>query len=200
MWKSLFLSLSSVILVVGSLAAPTYAELKAPAIGTRMVWDCDGPYSRRYDLTVARIDKGVVRYEGLMDRESYFSEKHAGLTGTSLWHKLFGERMQWFDMEDFEGFRQLVAGSRFKGAVSAVEGDDKWVWRYEVSVGQSQTVNHGVLGRVRLVPVSEKRTVYHGTYWSNMTTYLLPDEGVSVSWVYEDPKGVEHCDLVTLER
>lgn len=200
MWKSLFLSLSSVILVVGSLAALAYAELKAPAIGTRMVWDCDGPYSRRYDLTVARIDKGVVRYEGLMDGESYFSEKHAGLTGTSLWHKLFGKRMQWFDMEDFEGFRQLVAGSRFKGAVSAVEGDDKWVWRYEVSVGQSQTVNHGVLGRVRLVPVSEKRTVVHGTYWSNMTTYLLPDEGVSVSWVYEDPKGVEHCDLVALER
>ncbi len=181
-------------------AGPAHAELNAPKLGTRMVWDCDGPYSKRYDLTVARIEKDVVRYEGQLDGAPYFSEKHARLTGTSLWYELSGKRAQWFDMEDFEDFHELVPGSRFKGAVPAQRGEEKWVWDYEVSVGQAQDVKHRVLGTVRLIPVSEERKIFHGTYWSKMTTYLQPKAGVSVRWTYEDSNGVESCDLISLER
>lgn len=192
--------LLAAIMSFGLAAGPAHAELNAPKLGTRMVWDCEGPYSQRYDLTVVRIEKDVVRYEGQLDGAPFFSEKHARLTGTSLWYELSGDRAQWFDMEDFEDFHKLVPGSRFKGAVPAQKGLEKWVWDYEVSVGQPQDVKHGVLGAVRLVPVSEERKIFHGTYWSRMTTFLQPKTGVSVSWTYEDSNGIELCDLISLER
>lgn len=182
------------------LPGPAHAKLKAPEVGTRMVWECNGPYSKRYDLKVVRVDDDIVRYEGVVDGQPYYSEKHAALTGTSLWYRLSGQRTQRFDMEDFEDFRELVPGSRFKGAIPAEQKDDKWVWDYQVNVGQPRAVNHRVLGKVLLVPVSERRKVFHGSYWSKMTTYILPEAGISVSWIYEDPKGVERCDLAALER
>jgi len=185
--------------LVAAAASPALAELRAPKVGLHMIWDCTGPYSRRYDLTVVRIEDGIARYEGTVDDTPYFAEKDVTLTGTSLWIRLFGERVQWFDMEDFAGVRKLVPGSRFKGAVPARQGEDKWVWDYEVSIGQPQSVNHDVLGKVRLVPISESRKIFHGTYWSRMTTFVLPERGISVRWIYEDPKGVESCDLVKLE-
>ncbi len=184
----------------GLAAGPAHAELNAPKLGTRMVWDCEGPYSKRYELTVVETEKDVVRYEGQVDGVPYFSRKHARLTGTSLWYELSGNRAQWFDMEDFEGFYKLVPGSKFKGAVPTQSGEEKWVWDYEVSVGQPQDVKHRVLGAVRLTPVSEERKVFHGVYWSRMTTYLQPETGVSVRWTYEDTNGTERCDLISLER
>jgi len=188
---------SAVALTIASTSA--FAELRAPKVGLRMVWDCEGPYSKHYDLTVRSIEDNTVRYEGKLDGQDFFSEKHADLTGTSLWIRLFGDRAQWFDAEDFDGYRMLTPGSLFKGAVPARQGEDKWVWGYQVSVGMPQTVNHKLLGKVQLVPVTEQRKIYHGTYWSKMTTYLLPELGVSVSWTYEDASGIERCDLVALE-
>lgn len=175
------------------------AELRAPKVGTHMIWDCTGPYSQRYDLTVVKIENGIARYEGTLDGQPYFAEKDIKLTGTSLWVRLLGDRAQWFDMEDFAGFYKLKPGSRYKGAVPARQGEDKWVWDFEARVGQPQVVTHDVLGKVTLVPVTENRKIFHGTYWSRMTTFLLPERGISVRWIYEDPKGVESCDLVKLE-
>ena len=186
-------------IVLALLSAPANAELRPPKVGLHMVWDCDGPYSRNYDLTVKRVQDNVVRYEGTLDGQAFFSEKHAGLTGTSLWFRLIGDRTQWFDFADFERLARLQPGTVFKGAVPARQGDEKWVWGYRVSVGAARTIDHKLLGKVRLVPVHEERRIYHGTYWSKMTTYVLPRLGVSVRWTFEDPKGVERCDLVALE-
>lgn len=172
------------------------AELQAPKAGANMVWECTGPFTKKYDLKIARIKDDVVRYEGKIDSGKYFAEKHAGLTGTSLWYRLIGKRRQWFDLEDFEDFRKMIPGSRFKGAVPALQNKDKWVWRYEISIGQPSEVDHPVLGKVELVPITEERSVFHGTYSSKMMTYLLPEKGLSVSWTYEDAKGVEKCDIV----
>lgn len=191
-----------VIVTLGMSLAATHAhaELKSPKVGDRMTWKCSGPYSKRYDLEVKKISDGIVHFEGVLDGKPYWAEKHATLIGTSLWVRLFGDRKQWFDMEDFEAFHKLVPGSRFKGAVPAQTGEDKWVWDYEVSVGQPQNINHPVLGSVTVVPASEERRIFHGDYWSKMTTYLQPDLGLSVSWVYDDPKGTEKCDLVSFTR
>ncbi len=185
---------------LGLAAGPADAELNAPKVGTRMVWECESPYSQRYELTVVRIENDVVRYEGQLDGAPFFSVKHALLTGTSLWTKLSGARTQWIDMEDFEDFHKLVPGSRFNGTVPAQSGKTKWVWDYEVRVGQPQDIRHPVLGNVRLVPIFEERKLFDGTYWSKMTIYLQPELGISVRWKYEDDKGVESCDLISLER
>lgn len=195
-----WLPLIALALTLGVIATPAEAELKSPKVGDKMSWQCDGPYSKRYDLQVVNIADGIVRYEGLLDGQEYWTEKHARLIGTSLWVRLSGDRKQWFDMEDFEDYYKLAPGARFKGAVPAQTGQDKWVWDYQLSVGQPKQVNHPVLGRVTLQPASEERRVFHGTYSSRMTTYLHPETGLSVSWVYEDSKGIETCDLVSFSR
>ena len=84
--------------------------------------------------------------------------------------------------------------------VSARRAGDQWVWKYEISIGQPRSVTHRTLGRVEVVPVSEERKIYFGTYWSRMTSYLVPDQGISLGWTYEDAEGVERCDLTDLRR
>ena len=60
-------------LVVGSLllgitAFDAYGlELEAPQTGTRMIWDCSGPFTTKYDLMVVGVSSDVVRYEGEID-------------------------------------------------------------------------------------------------------------------------------------
>lgn len=192
---------AALITTVLALLLPVTAsaeELQAPALGIRMVWECQGPFTSHYDLQVVSINDKVVRYEGRIDGGNYFAEKHQALTGTSLWYRLFGERRQWFDFEDFADYKKLRPGSRFKGAVPAEHESERWVWKYEISVGQSRSLSHPVLGQVQVIPVSEERSVFHGEYWSRMTTLLVPSQGISASWTYEDHNGTERCDLAGL--
>jgi len=192
---------SCVILVTQAFTVSAFAaELKPPKLGTQLTWECTGPFAQQYKVEITQIKDGIVLYQGSVDRDTYWVEKSAALTGTTLWSKKIGERYQWWDKEDFEGFRKLKSGTRFKGAVPAQEGNDKWVWQYVITVGQPRRAKHRVLGDVALVPVSERRRVLHGKYWSNNTSYVHPELGISVSWTYEDARGQEECDLVELGR
>lgn len=172
--------------------------LKAPRIGTLMTWQCTGPYSKEYIVKVSSVTDGVVRYNGKVDGAKYWADKPANLTGTTLWIHKNGGRAQELDMEDFDGLDELRPGSRFKGAVAARDGDVKWVWAYRVAIGQPKAVKNKVLGRVSVVPVIERRRVYHGDYWSEMTSMLEPKAGITIEWFYRDPKGTEHCVLTEL--
>jgi hypothetical protein len=182
--------------LVGSAAR---ADLQAPKLGTLMTWTCSGPFTQEYRVKVMKIDGDVVTYQGNRDDESYWVEKYAWLTGTTLWSKKSGDRFQWFDNEDFESYRKLEPGTRFKGAVPAREVDDKWVWDYVVTVDEPQTIEHALVGKVAIVPVTEKRRIYHGTYWSSMVSYIMPKQGLTLRWIYEDPRGAEDCDLTGLQ-
>lgn len=175
------------------------AELALPKVGSLMTWTCDGPFTAEYRVKVMKIDGDVVTYQGARDEDSYWTEKFAWLTGTTLWSRKSGSQFQWFDKEDFENYARLEPGTRFKGAVPAREGDDKWVWDYVITVDEAQTIQHALLGEVRIVPVTEKRSIYHGTYWSNMTSFVHPEKGLTVRWIYEDPRGLEDCDLTSIE-
>lgn len=186
---------------VGISASDAYGlELEAPQAGTRMVWDCSGPFTTKYDLTVAEISKNIVRYEGEIDEGRYFSEKHWALTGTSLWSRLYDDRRQWFDFESLSEYRALKPGESFESAVPAQHGTDRWVWKYNIRLGELKTVHHPVIGEVKVIPVIERRRVFHGDYWSRMETILVPDLGLSVSWEYEDQVGLERCDLALFEE
>jgi len=192
---------SSLVALVLSFLLPVASnaeELQPPALGSHMIWDCQGPFTSRYELKVVSITDNIVRYEGRIDDGNYFAEKHEALTGTSLWIRLFGGRRQWFDYEDFADYRLLRPGSRFKGPVPAEHNDDRWVWRYEITVGQARSISHDVLGLINVVPVSEERSVFHGDYWSRMTTLVMPTRGISVMWTYEDHKGKERCNLAEI--
>ena len=175
-------------------------ELEAPQTGTRMVWGCSGPFTTKYDLVVMGIREDVVRYEGEIDDGRYFAEKHRALTGTSLWSRLYGDRRQWFDFEAFSEYRMLKPGESFETAVPAQHGTDRWVWKYNIRLGQLKTIHHPVIGKVKIIPVIERRRVFHGDYWSRMETILAPELGLSVSWEYEDQSGLERCDLDLLEE
>lgn len=175
-------------------------ELVPPKAGARMAWDCTGPFTTRYDLTVKAISNDVVRYEGEIDDGRYFAEKHWALTGTSLWSRLYDDRQQWFDFESLSEYRTLKTGESFETAVPARHGTDRWVWKYNIRLGQLRTVRHPVIGDVKVIPVIERRRVFNGQYWSRMETLLAPDLGLSVSWEYEDENGIERCDLALFDE
>jgi hypothetical protein len=186
-------------------AAGGTAEVNAPQIGTRLKWSCKGPYTTDYDITVKGIDKGLVKYAGKIayagsdsSHYPYETEKHWTLTGTGLWSSMTGDKQQWFDYEYFREFAKLEPGSVFRGPVPARAGAEYLVWDYEISVGGSQQINHDVLGRVTVVPITEKRKIFHKDYTATLVTLLEPKRGVSVSWTYTDDKGKEECDLVLL--
>ena len=198
---SMVVGLGVGILWLGIFAPDAYGlELKAPQTGTRMVWDCTGPFTTKYDLTVTGISKNVVRYEGEIDEGRYFAEKHWALTGTSLWSRLYDDRRQWFDFEAFSEYRTLKPGESFQSDVPAQHGTDRWVWKYNIRFGQFKTIHHPVIGEVKVIPVIERRRVFHGDYWSRMETILAPDLGLSVSWEYEDQGGLEKCDLALFKE
>ena len=176
------------------------AELRPPKIGLTMTWKCTGPFSRQYQVKVMSVEDGMVTYQGLRDDEEYWVEKAAWLTGTTLWAKKSGERYQWFDKEDFIRYKDMQAGSKFKGAVPAREGADKWVWDYHISIDSPQRMQHAVLGAITVIPVIEKRRIYHSDYWSQMTSFVLAEKGMTVRWIYEDPRGVEDCDISAVDN
>ena len=174
------------------------AILKAPRIGSVMTWQCTGPYSKEYVVKVASVTDGMVRYNGKVDGAKYWADKPANLTGTTLWTHKNGGRVQDVELEDFAGFDELRPGARYKGAVAARDGDVKWVWSYRVAVNRPKTIDNKVLGRRSVIPVVERRQVYHGDYWSKMTSLLEPQLGITIEWFYRDPKGTEHCIMTEL--
>ena len=176
------------------------AELQSPQLGMTMTWDCSGAFTRRYQVKVTDLDDGMVTYQGLRDDEEYWVEKAAGLTGTTLWVKKSGNRYQWFDKEDFERYAKMVPGSKFKGAVPARDGEDKWVWDYTISIDSPQRMQHPVVGDVTVIPVKEKRHIYHGDYWSQMTSFVIPEKGLTLRWIFEDPRGIEDCDISAIQK
>lgn len=175
------------------------AEIQPPEMSLTMTWNCTGPFTSRYQVVVSSIKNDMVVYRGVRDDEDYWVEKAAWLTGTTLWAKKSGERYQWFDKEDFDNYRMLQPGSKFHGAVPTREGAAKWVWDYRISVDEPQRMKHALLGDVTVVPVKEKRRIYHGDYWSDMTSFIIPEKGVTVRWIYEDPRGIEDCDLTAMD-
>ena len=191
--------------IVALAPKPQVARVKAPRIGTRLKWSCTGPYTTHYDVTVEGIDRGLVKYSGDIvyagsnsSSYPYETEKHWTLTGTGLWSSMTGEKRQWFDYEYFRDFAKLEPGSVFRGPVPARAGEERFVWDYEIAVGKSQRINHDVLGRTTVVPITEKRKIFHRGYTAKMVTLLEPNQGISVSWIYTDEKGKEECDLVRL--
>lgn len=184
---------------------PRAARVSAPRIGTRLTWSCTGPYTRNYDVAVAGINGGLVKYTGKIvyagtdaTAYPYEIEKHWTLTGTGLWSSQAGDKRQWFDYEYFRDFAKLKPGSVFRGPVPARAGDSLWVSDFEITVGRSQRINHDVLGRITVIPITEKRKIFHKDYAATLVTLLEPRRGISVGWTYTDKEGKEACDLVHL--
>jgi hypothetical protein len=176
------------------------AQLQMPKIGTRLHWVCSGPFAKEYTVTIRAYRRGLILYDGQSGKKRYWIWKSPKHTGTSLWVRKVGNQFQWFDKEDFDKIWLLRPGSRFKGAVPAQTKRGKWVWQYEITVGRRRTVNNRALGRVVVVPIAEKRRIYHGTYWSRITSLVDPRRGITVSWHYVDAKGTESCSLDSYSR
>jgi hypothetical protein len=180
---------------VAAFAFPALAEMKSPPKGTYIAWACTGPHATRYDVTVKEIKDNLILYVGSIDKATYWAWKSAKFTGTNLWLRKSGDQLQWFDEADIVGFAKLRPNSRFKIAIPAQTGEQKWVWDYEVFVRAPQQVQHELLGNVTLYPILEKRRIFHGTYWSEMLSLIDPARGITVEWRYTDPKGTEVCKL-----
>ena len=192
--------LFAVFLASGALWPQARAELKPPSVGDLMRWRCSGPYTTSYAAVVTRNKGDLVRYEMTTDNSRYWIEQSSRFIGTTLWNHKAGDETQWFHDDEFNGFEELSPGRRFRGAVAAQKGASTWVWDYDVSIGEPKQLDQPPLGPLTVSVVVEQRKIYFGQYCSRMTSYVVPDRGLTVRWTYEDPAGVEHCDLSDYER
>ena len=60
-------------------------------------------------------------------------------------------------------------------------------------------INHKVLGEIKVVPVTEIRTIKGQRYGSKLEQLVVPKLGLELSWIYTDRKGTYKCDLVSFE-
>lgn len=175
-------------------------RIRPPKVGDHTVWDCKGPWSHNYDLTVIKVNDGVVTYRGDRDGEDYLVLKHVNYLGTTLWKQQGSDKHQEVDSYYFSGLEKLQLGSVFKGPVPAKVENDAWVWEAEIGVGKTKRAKVPHIGEVDVVTVTESKRIYHGTYHTKMQSLIAPSLGVTVRWKFSDPFGEEVCWLTKFEQ
>ena len=204
MFKSVNLTANFVLLcsvcTLFSLQVMADSRIHAPKVGERTVWECKGPWSHIYDLTVVDVNNSVVTYNGKIDGEDYRVSKHVDYLGTTLWSQQGSEKFQQVDPYYFSGLSKLQLGAVYKGPVPTKIENDTWVWEYEIGVGKTKKVNVPHVGKVEVVTITESRRIFHGTYHTKMQSEIAPSLGITVRWKFSDPFGEEVCWLTKFEK
>ncbi len=188
------------IVAFSSLQVFAKEHIQLPRLGDHTIWECKGPWTHRYDVKVTDIRDRLITYKGSQDGKNYYIEKEIDYLGTTLWSQLGTNQHQRIDPYYFTNFSYLKPGTLVKGPVPIKAANDYWVWEYEIGVGSSKEIEHSILGAVRIVPVTETRTVYHGAYWTRMKSLIAPSLGITVSWTFSNPSGEETCKLTKFTR
>ncbi len=185
-------------------AAHAAAGIQVPAAGTTLVYECDGTWSEEYVDTITRVEDGFIRIEGTNDGKPFWVEEPIFAFGLTLFAEKEGSSgrgriTQTWEIDNLEDLVDLRPGSTFGGFVTERHRDGKRTWRYDISVGNPETIDHPMRGRVKVIPVTEKRMTYQSSYSSVMTSTYEQESGLFVRWHYKDVDGEEICDLVEME-
>ena len=181
---------------------PVFADgkVRAPKVGERTVWTCKGPWTQTYDLTVEKVNDGVITYKGSRNGENYYVLKRVDYLGTTLWSKYGEDKFQYIDPHYFSDLKNLQFGAVIKGPVPAAIEKDKWVWEYEIGVGKAKKADVPNVGTVAVVEITEHRSIFHGTYNTKMQSIIVPSLGITLRWKFSDPVGEEECWLTKYDR
>ncbi len=180
------------------------AGIQVPPVGTTLVYQCEGPWSKEYVDRIVWVKDGMVRTEGTVDGRDVWIEEPVFAFGLTL----FSERKsskggdlfkQSFDIESIEKIADLEPGATFGGTVTEWDQYGRWTWRYDLSVGEPQMIEQPIRGKVEVIPVVEKRFAYQGSYSSEMTVSYEKESGIAVHWRFKKVDGEQSCDLVKME-
>ena len=196
--KSAGIAALTILLITGT--AET-AEFKLPQVGESSTYKCTGPWGMNASYTITEMKGDVAHIEIDRDGKVEWIEKPYTALGLTLFSERQrndgkGVRKQKLDGDVLAEYAQLVPGTKLKFNVREKHNEAQWEWGYEIEVGSPQTISHPILGEVEVVPVTEKRKVWKGSYSSEMETLVAAKEGHSVSWTYRDREGVQTCELV----
>ncbi len=180
------------------------AGIQVPPAGTTLVYDCEGPWAKQYVDKIAWVRDGIVRTEGTNDGKAFWVEEPVYTFGLTLFteresSKGKGRYTQSFDIDNLEELAELKPGSTYGGSVTERDRNGRWTWRYDISVGEPQTIDHPTRGKVDVIPVTEKRMSYQGSYSAVITSSYEQNSGLFIRWHYKDPEGEETCDLAKME-
>ena len=194
----------SAVFSLGILASPGRAEIKTPRVGQSGKYECTGAYGKERIRKVVRVEGGLIRSEGTIDGKKSFVEEYLNGIGTTLFKTRDradgkGVRGQRFKEKDFKGYEQLEPGSKYSGNVREWTKRGPWWWQYVITIDQPKMINHKVLGEIKVVPVTEIRTIKGQRYGSKLEQLVVPKLGLELSWIYTDRKGTYKCDLVSFE-
>ena len=185
-------------------AGHAVAGIEVPPAGTTLTYDCEGPWTKQYVDKIAWVRDGIVRTEGTNDGKAFWIEEPVYTFGLTLFteresSKGTGRYTQSFDIDNLEQLAELKPGSTYGGSVTERNRNGRWTWRYDISVGEPQTIDHPTRGKVDVIPVTEKRMSYQGSYSAVITSSYEKNGGLFIRWHYKDPEGEETCDLVKVE-
>lgn len=190
-------------LVISALSVPAQAEISPPKVGLTQHFQCTGPYAKASSYTVSSVENGIVRIDALQDGKAQWLKKPYTATGINLYTEYQrndgkGVSKMSLDMELLAEYAKLKPGWHEKFNVRERGGRNR-EWGYDVRVGEPKMIEHEILGKIRVVPVYEKRKIWKGSYSSDLEEWVDPARGVPIAWVYKDKNGVRDCKLIGVE-
>lgn len=182
------------------LATPAAAELGKPPLGRVDKWLCKGAHAQSYVTKLLSAEDGLIRVEEQVDGVVGWSTRPDSLFGLNLFKERDrgdgkGVTTLEFDPEDFAGYAQLQPGTSFSADVGESDNNSTRDWRYDIEIGQPETVQHDLLGTVEVIPVIESRWVYRGKDSSTFAFLIVPATAQIVRWRYSDAEGTQDCEL-----
>lgn len=185
-------------------APPAQAGIEIPPAGTILTYRCDGPEAKEYVDTIAWVKDGALRIEGTLNGRPFWVEEPVYTFGLTLFREResssgSGRYTQSFDIDNLEDFGKLQPGATFEGSVSERDQHGRYGWGYDIRVGQPETIDHPLRGKIEVIPAVEKRWAYKGSYSSEMTAFYEKETGLFLRWHYRDAEGEETCDLTKIE-
>ncbi|MCC7045567.1 MAG: hypothetical protein IT562_02530 [Alphaproteobacteria bacterium] len=165
------------------------AQMKPPADGTKVEYDCSG--STKQVISTYNVNGDRVRVESMVDGKSTSSERPYWLIPTTVASMRDrgdgkGPRAMSFDAKELEQLKSLNPNSKLSTTISESGGGNVFKWNYTIAVGQPSKVTHPALGEVDAVEISERRSVIGGNYSASSSELYAIQHGISVRYEYKD--------------
>lgn len=195
------LSIASMSLI---LTVPAAAfEWKAP---THLpTWTCDS--GRDFRITSSKLNGDEIRFDETSDKETKVGWKvmPIWLLGTNFYDRRDrgdgkGVVTLDYNKQAFAGYRELNVGDSFKGTATETKEGKSRDWRVHITIDGHETISNSFLSNVKTAVVTDRRELANGKYSGVRTTWVAPEHGFVVRWLYRDHRGLQTCNVTALKE
>lgn len=194
------LAVPAVLALACASAHPAPATAAGPVVGSWADYECTGAYDSAYRYKVVEVEGETIRFEIDRDGKAGWLVRPLDHFATTLFKARDrgdgkGRRGQKLRGK-FDGISDYVTGKTYSGRVDEWHNEGQWTWKYTITVGKRETVDHPLLGAVEVVTVDESRRVEGGSYSSKMkAVHTVSAPHRALSWEYSDEKGTQRCEI-----